>query len=252
MARPDPAARRLEPKEIVDTDALWNFITIFWGIVLEAMPFIVLGALIAGVLEVMVPQQLVARIIPRSRLLAILIGGLLGIIFPMCACGIIPVMRRLIRKGVPLSACTAYLLAGPIVNVVVMLSTIVAFRGMELMTDSSNQLTYQMGSFWMTSLRLGLGYLIAVGTSIVVEWQYRIHGNKLLTPLTTPPAKPDFTNADGETNHERPSWHQRLNRISETALHDFVDIMVFLIIGALLAAFVRMLISQDEIARVSA
>jgi len=252
MARPAPAARRLEPKDIVDTDALWNFITIFWGIVLEAMPFIVLGALIAGVLEVMVPQQLVARIIPRSRLLAILIGGLLGIIFPMCECGIIPVMRRLIRKGVPLSACTAYLLAGPIVNVVVMLSTIVAFRGMELMTDSSNQLTYQMGSFWMTSLRLGLGYLIAVGTSIVVEWQYRIHGNKLLTPLTTPPAKPDFTNADGETNHERPSWHQRLNRISETALHDFVDIMVFLIIGALLAAFVRMLISQDEIARVSA
>src|SRR5262249_60188395 len=102
MARPDPAARRLEPKEIVDTDALWNFITIFWGIVLEAMPFIVLGALIAGVLEVMVPQQLVARIIPRSRLLAILIGGVLGACFSLGACGIISVMWRLIREGVPL------------------------------------------------------------------------------------------------------------------------------------------------------
>src|SRR5262245_61665555 len=232
MARPAPAARRLEPKDIVDTDALWNFITIFWGIVLEAMPFIVLGALIAGVLEVMVPQQLVARIIPRSRLLAILIGGLLGILFPMCECGIIPVMRRLIRKGVPLSSCTAYLLAGPIVNIVVMLSTVVAFSGMELTTDSSHHLTYQMASIWMTTLRLGLGYVIAVGTSIVVEWQYRIHGNKLLTPLATPPAKPDLTYEENDTNGGRPSWGQRINRISETALHDFVDIMVFLIVGA--------------------
>ena len=49
----------------------------------------------------------------------------------MCECGIIPVMRRLIRKGLPLSCCVAYLLAGPIINVVVMLSTFVAFSDME-------------------------------------------------------------------------------------------------------------------------
>ena len=48
------------------------------------------------------------------------------------------------------------------------------------------------------------------------------------------------------------SWFGTISSISETALHDFVDIMVFLIVGALLAAFVRLLISQDDIARVSA
>src|SRR5215472_13048770 len=98
------------------------------------MPFIILGALIAGVLEVLVPQRLVAKIIPRSRVLAILIGGFLGLLFPMCECGIIPVMRRLLRKGVPLSSCTAYLLAGPIINVVVMGSTFTAFYGADQTT----------------------------------------------------------------------------------------------------------------------
>src|SRR6516165_11233295 len=93
------------------------------------MPFIILGALIAGVLEVLVPQRLVAKLIPRSRVAAILIGGLLGLLFPMCECGIIPVMRRMLRKGVPLSSCVCYMLAGPIINVVVMLSTYVAFSG---------------------------------------------------------------------------------------------------------------------------
>jgi uncharacterized membrane protein YraQ (UPF0718 family) len=239
----------------VDTEAVdkvKDFIIIFTGILYEAMPFIVLGAVIAGILEEMVPQRLVAKIIPRSRVLAILIGGLLGLAFPMCECGIIPVMRRLIRKGVPLSCCTAYLLAGPIINVVVMLSTWTAFSGMEAVTVRGLP-AYQMGSFWMTTLRVGLGYLVAVGTSLIVEWQYRKYGNALLTPLATPPAKLDLAaDEDNEPVGPRKSFIQRLGTISETALHDFVDITVFLILGALVAAFVRQLLSQDEIATLSA
>src|SRR5262249_42855443 len=157
------------------------FILLFTSIVYEAMPFIVLGAVIAGFLEELVPQQLVAKLIPRSRVLAIAIGGLLGLLFPMCECGIIPVMRRLLRKAVPLSCCTASLRAGPIINVVVMLSTWMAFSGMETSTDrAAGRWTYQMGGMGMMTLRMGLGYLVAFGTSLIVEWQYRKHGSKLL------------------------------------------------------------------------
>src|SRR5919205_650602 len=91
------------------------------------MPFIVLGAVIAGVLEELVPQQLIARLIPKNRALAIAMSALLGLVFPMCECGIVPVMRRLLRKGLPLGCCAAYLLAGPIINAVVMASTWFAF-----------------------------------------------------------------------------------------------------------------------------
>jgi uncharacterized membrane protein YraQ (UPF0718 family) len=229
-----------------------GFITLFSSIVYEAMPFIILGAVIAGVLEVMVPQRLVAKIIPRSRLLAILIGGLLGLLFPMCECGIIPVMRRLIRKGVPLSSCTAYLLAGPIINVVVMLSTLVAFSGIPETTQTqSGVVLHQMNSIWMTSLRLGLGYLVAVGTSLIVEWQYRKHGNKLLTPLATPPEKPEFANGEEEVVEAKKPLSQKLSAVAETALHDFVDIMVFLILGAVLAAGVRLMLSPQRIAELA-
>src|ERR1700730_17494996 len=120
------------------------------------MPFIVLGALLAGILEEMLPPSLVARLLPRNRFLGIAMGGLLGLIFPMCECGIIPIMRRLLRKGLPLSCCIAYVLAGPIVNVVVILSTVAAFSQNEKTVVSVDGVpTYQMGSLTMTAFRVG-------------------------------------------------------------------------------------------------
>ena len=66
----------------------------FCAIIYEALPFIVLGVVIAGILEEFVPHQAIANIIPSNRYLAIGLGGLLGLVFPMCECGIIVVMRR--------------------------------------------------------------------------------------------------------------------------------------------------------------
>src|SRR5262249_3670681 len=148
--------------------------------------------LIAGIVEELIPQRLIARLIPRNRVLAIAIGGFLGLPSPMCDCGILVVVRRLLRKGVPLSCCICYLLAGPIINVVTVLSTRAAFTGMEKFTDTSGQLTYQIGGNGMMCLRVGLGFLVAFVTGLIVEWQYRRHGpEKLLTPLAVPPAKAD-------------------------------------------------------------
>ena len=80
-------------------DKIKDFILIFTSIFYEALPFIVIGSLLAGLLEELLPQKLIARLLPRNRFFAILIGGLLGLIFPMCECGIIPVMRRLLRNN---------------------------------------------------------------------------------------------------------------------------------------------------------
>ena len=255
-----------------------EFVTIFISILYEALPFIVLGAVIAGMLEELVPQRLVARIIPRSKILAIAIGGFLGLLFPMCECGIIPVMRRMLRKGVPLSSCVCYMLAGPIINVVVMLSTYVAFSGTDTTITAPasppgasakanpakqatsspaekpdeqysaagpTQKVAQIGGLGMTALRMLLGYLVAFGTALVVEWQYKKHGNRLLTPLATPSTLP-LVNDDEDNGASRRSWFQRIGTISETALHDFVDITVFLILGAVLAALSRLFLSHEQ------
>ncbi|OWK47248.1 permease [Fimbriiglobus ruber] len=221
-----------------------DFVVTFSSILWEAMPFIVLGAVIAGILEELLPQQLIGRIIPRSALPAAIIGGLLGLIFPMCECGIVVVMRRLLRKGLPLASCISYMLAGPIVNVIVLLSTYVAFGGL----NKGGGLGWQM-----VALRAGLGFFVAVVTGCVVHLVQKKYGNAaLLTPLALPPKASSLSlqMAGGdaeEAPQKRQPWLKRIGNISETALHDFLDITVFLTLGAALAAVAKSAISTEDI-----
>jgi uncharacterized membrane protein YraQ (UPF0718 family) len=256
-----------------------EFIKTFISILYEALPFIIAGAVIAGLLEELVPQSLVTRIIPGNRMLAIGIGAFLGLPFPMCECGIIPIMRRLLRKGVPLSCCVSYMLAGPIINVVVMGSTVAAFSGsatslpgkalaaaVPAPSGSSNasssdtavtpatgnqgsaapRPTAQLGGIGMAAMRAFFGFLVAFGTGLIVEAQHRRHGNSLLAPLAMPPSKTLPLVQEENGNGAKISWFQRLNNITDTALHDFIDITVFLILGAVLAALSRQLLSHER------
>lgn len=236
-------------KEILD------FILTFSAVLWEAMPFIVLGAIIAGILEEYLPQEAITKFLPKAVLPSVMIGAVLGLIFPMCECGIVVVMRRLLRKGLPLSCCIAYMLAGPIINVVVIGSTAVAFYPHGIGTE-------------MLVLRIGLGFIVAVVTGMVVHGQWVKHGSSLLTAVAAPPPakrppidppstvheaeqaglKPDAI--PGRPVEKKPFMH-RLGNISATALHDFVDITVFLILGAVLAAVVKQYISSEQIEQLS-
>jgi uncharacterized protein len=235
-------------------DKLKDFILIFTGILYEALPFIVFGAIIAGMVEELLPPRLIARMIPRSRALAIAIAGFLGLPSPMCDCGILVVVRRLLRKGVPLSCCICYLLAGPIINVVTLLSTNVAFWGKENQLDTATgRPLYQFGGPAMMLLRGGMGYLVAFVTAMIVERLYQKVGpEKLLTPLAVPNPKLMSAPDDEEENgNGKRSLRERLANIVGTALHDFVDVMVFLILGALLAGLARAFISKDQLESLS-
>ena len=101
----------------------------FLSILLEGAPFILLGALISGVIDAWLPAGAMDRLLPKRAFPAILVSGLLGIIFPVCECAIVPVIRRLVQKGLPLGCAMTYMLAAPIVNPIVALSTWTAFKG---------------------------------------------------------------------------------------------------------------------------
>jgi uncharacterized membrane protein YraQ (UPF0718 family) len=213
---------------------VFQFVKTFVSIIWEAFPFVVLGAIIAGILEEVVPQQAIAKLVPKNPFLAVAIGAVLGLVFPMCECGIVPVMRRLLRKGLPLGTCVAYMLAGPIINLIVISSTAVAFG------------PHGIGP-QMVGLRVGLGFIVAVITASIVQAQYRKYGNRLLTPLAAPPTDHGALELiEGDPVHpsvnrageSRPLF-QRLANISETSLHDFIDIMVFLTLGACLAGSLK-------------
>ena len=96
---------------------------------------------------------------PRHPVLAILFAGVFGLLFPLCECGMIPVVRRLIRKGMPAYAGIVYILAGPIVNPVVFTSTYTAFKAVPEMAYA----------------RLGLAFTVAAITGLILWRTYRSH-----------------------------------------------------------------------------
>jgi uncharacterized protein len=98
------------------------------AIFLEAAPFLLLGALISAVMSVYVDPAKLARLIPRNRFFHAFIGLGGGMILPICECGSVPVARRLMEKGVSPQFAVTYMLAAPVINPIVLVSTYIAFR----------------------------------------------------------------------------------------------------------------------------
>ena len=125
----------------------------FVSIILEALPFVMLGSLLGGLFEVFVSREWVVRLLPERKVFAILVAAGLGLLLPVCECAVIPFTRRLVRKGVPFSTAVAYLLAGPIVNVLVGSATLMAY-----------------GWNWhVLAARMGFGYFVAVAVALAMD-----------------------------------------------------------------------------------
>ncbi len=105
-----------------------NAFTLFLSLLVEAMPFLLLGVLFSGLLLLFIEErQLVAKM-PKNPLLGAITGSLIGFLFPVCECGNIPVARRLLLQGVPAPVAVGFLLAAPTINPIVIWATWTAFR----------------------------------------------------------------------------------------------------------------------------
>jgi uncharacterized membrane protein YraQ (UPF0718 family) len=134
---------------------LQDFSISFLSILFEGVPFMFIGTLLSGIIDAFVPAETIERILPRNRTAAVALSGVLGVVFPMCECGMVPLVRRLVRKGLPVSCGLTYLLAAPIVNPIVALSTFAAFRGQH--------------PALVTSMRLSVGFGVAVLCGLVIQ-----------------------------------------------------------------------------------
>lgn len=105
------------------------FTTSATAIFLEAAPFLLVGSLIGALIEVMVSEETLLRRLPKSGAGQIAVGLFAGMLLPTCECGIVPVAKRLLLKNVPPRAAIPYMMAAPVVNPVVMGSTLFAFQG---------------------------------------------------------------------------------------------------------------------------
>lgn len=130
---------------------------IFSSIILEAMPFMLVGSLVGGLIEVFMSRERMAALLPRRTILTPILAAGMGLLFPVCECAVVPVVRRLARKGLPASAAIAYLLGGPIVNPIVAASTALAYN-----FDGT-----------VVALRMGFGFALAVLIACVMGWAFR-------------------------------------------------------------------------------
>ena len=101
--------------------------TVFTGIVLQAVPFMLLGALLSSALYAFVPDRLLIKLFPQKYGIGFLTALFAGALFPVCECAAVPLMRSLIKKGVAMPIAVTFMLASPIVNPISIVSTLYAF-----------------------------------------------------------------------------------------------------------------------------
>jgi hypothetical protein len=109
-------------------NSLNNALTLFFSLLVEAVPFLLLGVLFSSLLLLFVDERKLIAAVPRNPILAGLAGSLIGCLFPVCECGNVPVARRLLMQGAPSSMAIGFLLAAPTVNPIVFWATWTAFR----------------------------------------------------------------------------------------------------------------------------
>jgi len=213
-----------------------DFSFAFLSVLFEGIPFLLLGSVISGLVDVFVSSERIGKILPKNPVLATMISGLLGLVFPMCECGSVIVIRRFIRKGLPLSCATAYMLGAPIVSPIVAVSTWSAF-------SAANPLTWVI-------LRLGIGYALAVGVGLII---HRIPAEDILQPQTlaarrrsglTLTAAPAGEGQDFSALVATASFPRKLLLAAQSATADFLDVAFFFIIGVAITSVFNTGVSQ--------
>jgi uncharacterized membrane protein YraQ (UPF0718 family) len=207
------------PNLSISSIVLQNFKTIFLSIILEAFPFILLGVIVAALLNVFVSEDMVRRFVPKNPVLGVLFGCFLGVIFPLCECGMIPVVRRLILKGMPLYVGVIYILTGPILNPVVFASTFMAFR-------SRPEIAYS---------RMFLAFAAAV-----------IIGSIIYKFVKSNPLK----NHAGALHPQHSHSHSKKNKMFSTVGHasdEFFEMGKYLMFGAMVTAVIQTFVSRESL-----
>ena len=184
------------------------------------MPFLVIGALFSAVIEVFVSTERLQRCIPSSLAGGLALGIGAGFILPTCECGVVPIVRRLMHKGVPAYVAIAYMLAAPIVNPIVLVSTYIAFRG----------------SLTMVLARV----VLAVVTAAALGLYARRLPNILLN--VNGPGKGGHQH---NQDHAAESYMQKIRSVMVHAGQEFMEMGKFLIVGAVAAAAFKTLLPED-------
>ena len=207
---------------------------IFQGLLLEAIPFLLLGVAIAGLARWLVPQTAWVHRLPKNPLLAPITGALMGFALPACECGNVPVARRLLASGAPMGTAFGFLFAAPVLNPIVLASTWAAFPDQP----------------WLLIARPLGAFVIAVSLSLLLvqlpETQLLEHALLSERRMSQPLSKIGLLERSGgligdpvgEMSPAKPT-RLRAAEVLDQSSREFLDLLALLVLGCLIAALVQ-------------
>ena len=209
----------------------------FTTIMLEAIPFLLLGALISAIIEEFVSEERISKMIPKNRVLGSLVGIFLGLFIPACDCAVIPIAMRLKKKKVPTNVIVSFMLASPIISPVVLLSTFFAFGETEKMLlfgfEMPKLFVYRTIFGVVVALVVGIILDIICKDAVLKEEIYEHHHHH---------------EGCSCSNHEKETGPiGRVKSIINIMYGDFMGIISYMAVGALLAATMQILLPISNI-----
>ncbi|MGF1513258.1 MAG: permease [Elainellaceae cyanobacterium] len=231
-----------------------DMLTLFFSLIVEAMPFLLLGVIFSSVLLAVVDEARLVAIMPRHPLLGAIAGSLFGCLFPVCECGNVPVARRLLVKGVSPSVAIGFLLAAPTVNPIVIWATWVAFRNQPEIVFLRVGVTLAIAIIiaWIFSVQKDLRPFLQPAVARALERQagFCAPGAASRSPLlqsgTYFIGQPQVAM---ETGGLTPAlgWTSRRSIMLENIVCELRDLGALLILGSAIAAFIQVAVPRESI-----
>lgn len=222
----------------------------FTTIMLEAIPFLLLGALISAIIEEFVSEERISKMIPKNRVLGSLAGIFLGLFIPACDCAVIPIAMRLKKKEVPTNVIVSFMLASPIISPVVLLSTFFAFGETEKMLLFG----FEMPKLFVYRTIFGVVVALVVGIILdiickdavlkeeIYEHHHYHHDHEHIHTCN------HHHEGCSCSNHEKETGPiGRVKNIINIMYGDFMGIISYMAVGALLAATMQILLPISNI-----
>ncbi|MHA2720181.1 permease [Streptococcus agalactiae] len=189
-------------------DSVLQWFAIFISIIIEALPFVLLGTILSGIIEVFITPDIVNKFLPKNKFLRVLFGTFVGFVFPSCECGIIPIINRFLEKKVPSYTAVPFLATAPIINPIVLFATYSAFG------NSIRSLILRFVGATIVAIALGVMLAFLVDDNILKE-----------------DAKPTHFH-----DYSDKKWYQKIFLALAHAIDEFFDTGRYLVFGTLIAS----------------
>lgn len=246
----------------MNSTQLNNAFTLFLSLLVEAVPFLMLGVLFSGILQFFVDERKLVRLMPRNALLGALVGSSIGFLFPVCECGNVPVARRLLMQGVPSSVAIGFLLAAPTVNPIVIWATWTAFRDQPELVFLRLICSLVIATFigWVFSFQKDLRPLLQLGVARAMPAKSSAKpksglptgdpasllqsGTYFLGQSNQPLDIAEFQAATMTSITEKP-FAYKLNLMLESVLQETRELGGVLVIGSAIAAVIQVFAPRE-------